>query len=51
LLAPARLRDEGFFAPAPIEAMWREHLSGRRNWHHHLWDVLMFNAWLAEQKT
>ena len=37
LLAPARLREEGFFAPAPIEAMWREHLSGRRNWHHHLW--------------
>ena len=51
LLAPARLREEGFFAPAPIEAMWREHLSGRRNWHHHLWDVLMFGAWLAAQKA
>lgn len=50
LLDASRLRDEGFFRPEPIRAMWSEHLAGRRNWQHHLWSVLMFQAWWAEQE-
>jgi len=49
LLDEGRLRQEGFFNPAPIREKWNEHLSGRRNWQYHLWDILMFQAWLAEQ--
>lgn len=49
LLGESRLRGEGFFNPAPIRQKWAEHLSGRRNWQYHLWDVLMFQAWLDEQ--
>ncbi len=45
LLDPRRLRQEGFFDPAPIRQKWEEHLSGRTAWHYHLWDVLMFEAW------
>jgi asparagine synthase (glutamine-hydrolysing) len=49
LLAEPRLRSEGFFDPAPIRQKWVEHLSGQRNWQSHLWDVLMFQAWLEDQ--
>lgn len=48
LLDEKRLREEGFFNPEPIREKWAEHLSGNRNWQYHLWDVLMFQAWLQE---
>jgi asparagine synthase (glutamine-hydrolysing) len=44
-LSEARLRREGFFDAGSIRQKWREHLSGRRNWQHHLWPVLMFQSW------
>jgi asparagine synthase (glutamine-hydrolysing) len=46
LLDERRLRDEGFFDPAPIRRMWAEHLSGRHNRQYYVWAVLMFEAWL-----
>lgn len=49
LLDESRLRREGFFNPVPIRLKWTEHLSGKRNWQHHLWNVLMFQAWLQSQ--
>lgn len=49
LLDESRLRREGYFDPLPVRQKWTEHLSGRRNWQHQLWCVLMFQAWLAEQ--
>ena len=49
LLSDSRLRSEGFFHSEPIRRKWAEHLSGKRNWQHHLWNVLMFQAWLEHQ--
>ncbi len=51
LLDERRLRREGFFDPRPIREKWAEHLSGMRNWQYPLWDVLMFQAWLEENKS
>ncbi len=45
LLASEVLAMDGLFDPAPIRARWEEHLSGRRDWQYHLWDILMFQAW------
>lgn len=51
LLDENRLRHEGYFDPAAIRKMWREHVSGKRRWHYHLWDVLMFQAWLEQSQA
>jgi asparagine synthase (glutamine-hydrolysing) len=51
LLDERRLRDEGFFRPEPIRQKWAQHLSGKASWQYHLWDVLMFQAWLEKEKS
>jgi asparagine synthase (glutamine-hydrolysing) len=50
LLGTIRLRQEGFFEPRIIRERWQEHLSGRRDWSAGLWHLLMFQAWLEQQK-
>ncbi len=51
LLSGARLRREGFLDAARVEAKLSEHLRGERDWGWPLWGVLMFEAWLAEQRN
>lgn len=43
---PVRIKAEGYLNPAPVQAIWQEHLSGTRNWQYRLWNVLMFQSWL-----
>lgn len=50
LVEPGRLAREGFFDPAPVQRKWAEHQSGSRNWSYYLWDVLMFQAWLENER-
>jgi asparagine synthase (glutamine-hydrolysing) len=50
LLDMSRLRSEGFLNPQPIHKMWNDFLAGNHAWQYHLWDVLMFQAWLSAQQ-
>lgn len=51
LLDPARLTREGWFDAALLRDRWSQHLRGERNWQFHLWDALMFQAWLDAQQA
>ena len=46
LLNEKRLNEENYFYLKLIREKWSEHLSGRKNWQHDLWDILMFQAWV-----
>lgn len=48
LLNEKRLKSEGFYHAEIVRQKWEEHLSGRRNWQYHLWNVLMFELWLGK---
>jgi asparagine synthase (glutamine-hydrolysing) len=45
LLSEENLRRDGLIDSAPIRQAWAEHLSGRRDWTHRLWIILMLMAW------
>jgi asparagine synthase (glutamine-hydrolysing) len=49
LLDDRRLAAEGYLVAEPVRAMWHEHLSGGDR-SYELWDVLMFQAWLAQAR-
>lgn len=51
LLDETRLTREGYLNPEPIQQKWQEHISGRFNRQHLLWNVLMFQAWLANSQS
>ena len=50
LLAPERLRGDGFIDPVPVRAAWASFLRGDDQWGGALWAVLMWQAWRAEEK-
>jgi asparagine synthase (glutamine-hydrolysing) len=49
LLDTIALRKQEFFNVRIVRTLWEEHLASRRDWSQHLWNVLMFQAWLREQ--
>lgn len=51
LLGDDVLHQEGFFDAQVVQRRWREHLNQQRDWSYGLWHILMFQAWLADQKA
>ena len=50
LLDPARLKEGGYFDAGIVQRRWKSHLSGERNSTQALWSILMFQAWLDENR-
>jgi asparagine synthase (glutamine-hydrolysing) len=51
LLNENKLHQEGFFDEKYVRNRWNEHKSGKYNWGHQLWNILMFQAWLEHNKN
>ena len=47
LLSVESLERHGLFNIEAIRTKWQEHTSGSRNWQYLLWDVLVFQDWMA----
>jgi len=51
LLSESIIVQDGIFNYLPINKIWNEHLSGKRDWTHKLWSILMFQAWLHRNNS
>lgn len=51
LLAHERLRGEGFLEPSAVRSLWARFLAGDVHEPQLVWHLLMFQAWLDEQRT
>ena len=50
LLDPTRMAQEGWFDAAIVQRRWQDHLGGRSDSTAAIWAILMFQAWLREEK-
>lgn len=48
LLDPSRVRQQGFFDPAYVARLVREHMTGRANHRKLLWTLIVFQLWLQQ---
>ena len=48
LVDKKKIEEEGYFNSQELNEMWQQHLSGKFNRTHELWNILMFQAWLGK---
>lgn len=49
MLEPTTIRAQGLIDANNVTSLWNEHISGKYDRSSYLWNVLMFQAWYAEQ--
>jgi asparagine synthase (glutamine-hydrolysing) len=50
LLSKDAIESSGLINSGPVLEKWKHHLSGKQNWQHALWPVLIFQDWVKKQK-
>lgn len=50
LLSENLIKEQGFLNVHIVKGYWEEHCSRRRDRTHELWNILMFQSWLKENK-
>lgn len=51
ILNKKKINDQNYFNFEIIDKEWQDHLSGKKNNHHKLWNILMFQSWLETEKN
>ena len=50
LLSETVIKDYGLLNPKTVNKLWLEHLSGARNWQQQLWNILMLQSWMKNER-
>ena len=51
LINEKKLKEENLLNPVLVRKKWKEHLDGTSNWQDHLWNVLIFQQWLQNERN
>ena len=50
LINEKKIKEQNYLNFEVINQQWKQHLSGEKNNHHKLWNILMFQSWLEKEK-
>ena len=48
MLSTSSIKSQGFLNPSIVDQYLREHMSGKRNWQFQIWNLLVFQSWIAK---
>ena len=49
LISKKRIEQEGYFDTHLVREMWKQHLSGKFNRTHELWNIIAFQSWVEKE--
>jgi len=48
MLSTSSIKSQGFLNASVVDQYLREHMSGKKNWQFQIWNLLVFQSWLAK---